>query len=361
MRKLIAVAMSLILVLIATNAVSAIGITVKPVTTQKVNTDYGFSYSEFTDENYRTVRSYKKQDSLKSFDVSQISTLSTQSAATTDETKAILNSLGMSEDFIDELSGEDLQDYANSEEITSIVSYTKTDVDGNTVNISEDEAFSVTGVTLPPHVLDDDVVGSTTNPTTIVEDSYMRLVFIVAYKGDGVYKYSADAEWLTTPTWRSRDCFGIAVQNSSIYMSTASAWFSYNCIEVNYYNGTRTNTSKQISFSNSNNDFEAPSADAWGGTAITFYLPSNVVTDYNSFTYCDFKVHLEFESEVSYPTIASTFNATASYDHSLVTVLPSANVDITGSDVQTHWGFSAALSSDTRIAYFDEPFHYVPD
>ena len=97
-----AILMTLVIVMTIPAASLAAEMTNSPDVELKVNQQYAFTYTEYTDAEHRTIRSYRKQnDFFPAYSYSAVK-------ASTERTKAVLMSLGMTSAFIDELSTEDL-------------------------------------------------------------------------------------------------------------------------------------------------------------------------------------------------------------------------------------------------------------
>lgn len=358
MNKLIAVMMVLVMVLTFPASSLAAEITDTPDVKVKMNSEYAFTYTEYTDTDNSIIRTYSKQENPSASTFARGASYAVESATSTeDRTKAVLTSLGMSPAFADELSEQDLEEYANSSQITSVVSYTKTDVEGNVVNVPEEEALSAASVDPDPSV---DIIedgGGYPSHYTSASDAYMKLLFVVSELGGGRYKYSVDAEWLTMPIYRLQDCVGIAVQNSSVSYGTYSGWYQYTTA-VNHLTDTYSYVTKE-NFTDAN--FAQPGNNIWDGGAATFWLPTDQHETYSSVIHSGFKVHFECEATVTNPQLVTVFNATATYDHTLVLPEVDFSVDIAAVDDKVGCVFGLGINSETRIAYFDEPFTYEPE
>lgn len=358
MKKLIAVMMVLVMILTLPAFSFAAEATSAPDAEIRTNSEYAFTYTEYTDTDNNIIRTYRKQEQAAVSTYARGASYNMASAVSTeDRTKAVLTSLGMSPAFVNELSGEDLEEYANSPQITSVVSYTKTDVEGNVVNVPEEKALAVTSMDPNPSYEDFDGMGG--NPTYLEtsNDTYMKILFVVTELGGGRYKYSVDAEWLAMPFWRFKDCIGIAVQNSSVSYGTYSGWYQYTTA-VNHLTGTYSYTTKE---NFTDDDFAQPGNNVWDGGAATFWLPADQHETNSSVIHSSFKVHFECEATVANPELVTVFNATATYDHSLVMPDIDVGVDIAAVDDKIGCVLGWGINSEPRIAYFDEPFRYEPE
>lgn len=326
----------------------------------EVNHKYMFSYTENVLSDHRIVRTYSKSAQSSQGSVACAYAYSTTAQdSETDRTEAILSSLGMSSDFVEELSEDDLNTYAEAERITSTVTYTKMDIDGNVTNVSEDEALQASTYGAIKEETNFGGDGSLSE-SKVVTDEYMKLVFVVTYLGDARYRYSIDAEWLTMPLWRYTDCLGAAAQRSATCYGSASGWYKYN---VSIVTPTET-TNVAESYTFSEDDFVSPTTDGWDGRAVTFNLPDDsvVASEYDTtMRYSGFKVHLQYDALVDTPELAVNFNAVASYSHTMVVVIPGAGVDIGTDSIAGAWSFNLAFEEDIRVATFDNPLQYEPD
>ena len=360
MKKVLSFILSVIIVLTMPTASFAEAMINMPNVEVKTNQEYAFTYTEYTDTDNSIIRTYSKQDSPAISTFARVaSNHNTDDAKTEQErTKAVLTSLGMSQAFVNELSEEDLDEYANSPQITSVVSYTKTDEDGNVTNVPEDEALAVTSVD-PEFSFGNDEGGGGGYPshTTTEIDTYMKMVFIVTELGGGRYKYSVDAEWLTMPYWRLRDCIGIAVQNSSVSYGSFAGWCSYTTT-YSYILGTLE--TENIYYDFTDDYFAEPTSSSWDGGAATFGLPANETNDVVSIVHSKFKVHFECEATVVHPQLTTVFNTTASYDHSIVTLDWDLGVDLAAQEGMMSCVLGGSMNSETRVVCFDEPFTYNP-
>ena len=107
--------------------------------------------------------------------------------------------------------------------------------------------------------------------------------------------------------------------------------------------------------------FAQPSPSAWDGGAATFQLPVDYSDEYSAITNYDFKVHFELEATVVNPRLETVFNATATYDHSIVMPELDLSVDLMSLNGLLGCVLGFGINSETRMAYFDEPFRYVPE
>lgn len=105
------------------------------------DSNYGFSTTAYTDSEGRIIRKYVSQEPTNKPALQSYSSPATYTEINQEKTKAILLSLGMGQEFIDQLSSETLAKFSASQEITGISSYIKTDAEGNTSIVPESLAL----------------------------------------------------------------------------------------------------------------------------------------------------------------------------------------------------------------------------
>lgn len=363
MRKLIALLTAIILMVSFSGAVYAV-----PVHTQKpirayYNSEYGFVVTERDGESNTLVRSCER--SLNASSAARSVAAYNVNAEQNSEagTKALLSALGMGDEFIAKLSEEDLRGYAVSERIVSTVSYIKSDEDGNVTSVTEEEAESAAelyGLILPPHVKDDDTPGGGGDGATYT-DSYMKIVFIISYWGQGRYKFSVDATWLTAPAFRLTDSLGACAQNFTVENNTRSGWYSYTATvhtgeSLIEYDG-ETALSDFVNATNGN----------WYGSAVRVDLMDDVnggdgsgMSTYVHYT--NHMIHYEYFGTIHHSTLETSFNTTATYDHVTAVIVPDFSIDIFTANVSAGIGFNSfTMINEPRLVELDHSIHYVPD
>lgn len=363
MKKIISLATAFI-ILFSVCLSSSAGSYDNPPETVKINNQYGFRYTEYTDAEHRTVRIYSAADNTNVQNGTALCSL--QSDSDYLRTKSILSSLGMGDDFIAELSDEQLNEYASSESIYASTEYIRTDMNGNQTTVSEEEALnasaSVNPTAAPPT---DDFVddGGGDYPVyyDIMTDSYMKLTYVVSYRGNAKYNFSVDALWLTMPKYRLTDSLGCCAQGISIISGTKSGWISYDearCVNTTY-------STHSYKYNYTNNEVQFALNSGWQGAVITFDLPDNVSvssTIYTtSSTYSNFKAHCEFDAYIANPDTELYFNTSATYDHTKIAVVGSHNVSLSVSGVGFAIGFSISDKQEKRTIFFDSPIHFSPN
>ena len=304
------------------------------------------------------IRKYEKPET------SVFSTNSTGNSVA--KTKAILASLGMGEDFIEELSNEQLTEYANSKSITATTSYIKTTPEGISTYVTKEDAENgARGFGPGPGTSEDnlDDLGSYPNWVEEGSDSYMEIVLVLSYRGNARYKFSIDAEWLQNPTWCLQNTLGACMQNCSIVNSSRSGWYSY------MQDDTRDDAGAYLVKYNFDNDesdfvcdFQNTTNGVWDGTAakIDFMSSAGVLWMYS---FSEYKAHIEFDAMVSEPDASSTFNVVATYSHATATIdtLDDVSIGIDTSGAVSIGIINLGVSIQNRNVSLPEPITYTPD
>ena len=329
------------------------------------NSEYGFSVIEREGDEHTTVRTFMRENGLPDAALNDSSINARVALPDEAETKAILAAMGMEEKFIEHLSDESLKDYASAEQIISTVSYIKTNTEGVSTRVTEEEAETAAegarDMTLPPHEYDGPNGGGGSYGNS-VRDTYMKLVFLITYLGQGKYRFSIDATWLTDPTFRNMDSIGAYAQNFTVENNTRSGWYSYD--EQSMINSNYSETSRTIIFGG--NNFKNATNGSWDGSAAVFQLAIDVspqtsvgITD---FVNCSNHVaHYEYVGKVTQPTQEAYFNTTATYEHSRLFVMPDISIGISLVGPEVSIGLTAVTSKDTRTVGLDSSIHYIPD
>lgn len=364
MKKVLSVIIAVVMLLSASTtafAVESAETSTEAAVEVKYNSEYMFSYTEQTDANYRIVRTYTNESIDASANARTVSTMAvdpTQSETSTERVKAILLSLGMGQDFIDMLSEEDLEDYANCEMMMGITSYTKEGADGNVENVPEEEALANARLgSFPEQDLYDPSPGSGGAHSTVEIDSYMHIYYLVTYMGNGLYKFSVDATWLKSPVYRLTDSIGACAQNFAIQNATRSGWYMctvYGYAMFEYYTNTYTTYFE---------DFYTVQNGNWDGSAAMFNLHDDYTSTeaaYSQIAY-DHKAHYQFEAYVSYPSRDTYFNTTATYSHTLIWLEADPSISISAEESSVSIGLGLGDRSEDRVAEFASAIHYVPD
>ena len=312
-----------------------------------MNREYGYQYESFTTDDGRIVSSYTKSNN------SSTSTygLCGRSASSTEYTKSVLSDLGVEEDTIELMSDERLNEYAGAESITVVVSYTKTDENGNVTVVDEStarEAASTYAMVLP------DILEGNPAYVNTYEDTYMKLSLIVTERGDGYFHHSVDAQWLTMPTVRAYDdLLGISVMESAIQNNTRSGWRRYNLAEESNSSTYTTHTEEF-----DDDSFVNVSTGNWVGSAVKFQIHQ----DESDKTYTDYQIHYEFETRVIHYTLATAFNVKVTYEHPTFTLKANPSVNISSLGVVSFdLGLEIFSSTEIRTVELPTLIDYTPE
>lgn len=264
-----------------------------------------------------------------------------------DETKKLLFTLGMEKAFIDKLSDEDLEIYATSPQIIGTVSYAKLDAQNNITYLSEDMAIQESAELnqkLENLYLNNSQIQPFSQNT--YEDSYMRIFYMVTYLGNGNYKFSTDARWLTMPFFRGKDSVGACAQTSTVTNSTRSGWYEYDITHIN--NGKATydsyyGTIKSGAFKNAING-------NWYGSAGIIDLPNDTHGQNSSTLYNNFKAHYEYHGHLNNFSLPAWFSTTGSYSHATIAIsfTPSVKIGLKGASGSI--GLDITPAAETRSA-----------
>lgn len=327
--------------------------------TEKVVTveGYAFVITEQEDENHIISRTYVKSESKA------------RSIVSPNETKALLKALGMREERIEKLSTATIQDFSDSNQIVITSSYTKyNEVSKELTYLTEqtaiEEATAVKEEQETYHLRMANGGGPETrdykpNESDIpgeFEDTYMYMTHAAAYKGNGSYLFTTDAQWLTMPYFRGDDSIGSCAMDCTVTPNTASGAYSYGVRYLEHTGETYYDTSEGAI-----TDIRTKSVNGWHGVAGIFDMPNNVYDEHGtSRHYENFDAYLEYRGHITSPDETRWFNSVGTYDHSVLTldVSPSINIDFNG-DVSASIGLSVDRETDTRCAEIE--VQYIPD
>lgn len=326
------------------------------------NSVYGYSYTEYSDENNQIIRDFKKDVTTRS----ALKPSAEEPVMSLDCTKALLSDLGMGDYFIEKLSEEELQAYADSEHIYSVSSYTKTDSQGKVVNVTEEEAMSAAAGSRSA-VPRPELGGDSEHYDTAFEDGYMYITFVVRKIVGATYKFSVDAEWLTMPHFRDTDTLGACAQVMTVEDGTRSGWYSYT--ETTVYNLDTTISEMTVTISNDDESDKSGFANDiegnWYGSVAYFDLPNDyaplVEPGFDVHIICsNFKAHFEYVGNLIYPAQPTNFNTTATYCHTrpILDFDLSIGIDLDG--VSASIGIDSTVATDIRTASFDSSITYNP-
>jgi len=294
---------------------------------RKVNKEYGYSYARYEDEHGRIICEYRgnKKEQSQSY------------------THSVLKDLGMGEHFINQLADDRIEMYANAERISSVTTYLYTDTEGNTDVVDENTAIqgAMSKFVYKPPTMEDfdgDYIYPDPTYTGNLSNTYIKITFVVTYKGNAVYHFSIDAEWLTTPDSDERyyDAIGACASYITVNNETRTGWYSYlethplmqeeNEDKYEYYTHTLLGDNN---FDGQEDHISNFVDGNWNGSGAIFSFPQDSfewwsLSEDHIKQYSEFKAHYEFEGVISQPEQTTNFSAIASYDHCTVqlTVMP---------------------------------------
>lgn len=230
-----------------------------------------------------------------------------------ERTKEELKLLKLSDEIIAGMDTETLLRYATGGDINVTVAYYKTDENGNTSLVSEEEAERAAQKINPLAITDPEEQDTE-------EDSYMRLWHAAQNMGNGTYKFGTAAVWKLMPTFRFTDSLGSAAMECTVNPDTQTGYYSY---ELFHSDGSGnlvehlTNDDTREYFSSG--DFQFPTNGPFYGCGVTFDLPDNRLSDVaDSYVYSNYQAYVEYEGSVNYPDERTNFNSNATYDHSQI-------------------------------------------
>ncbi len=302
---------------------------------------YAFELTETVNSLNQTVRTFERPQGT-----------SPQSDVDHAETKALLLSLGADQTLIDNLTKEDLDEYSTSYQLVGVTTYTKTDADGNTVNLDEDVALRESSLVRA----NQEQTRSSGDTSVTTEDSYMRIYYLISYKGGGEYWFSSNARWLTMPNMRFTDSLGSCAQNCTVVNNTRSGYYTYDEKATAYGSVTnKTHREDITTFKNAVNG-------SWYGSIGIFSLPKDIINSTSSFRYSNFFAHYEYRGHVNYPNEAMYFCTTSSYTHATigVSVVPSAVIQFPKPKATAAIGIDVKGSVDIRTAEPETDIYYTP-
>lgn len=257
---------------------------------------------------------------------------------TTVDSKYLLRELGMSDDFIKELSINSLEEYKRAKYIYSFsqsFNYPKDDYDTSTNSVIINETYWGEGW-----------AGSSNSSTNDFEDNYMKITYIVAYLGDREYKFSIDAEWLITPFFRYTDSLGAISMNMTVINDSRQGWYSYDLM-------TKGTTAKNIKESVSSSSMQNVIDGNWYGSACLLKLPESSI----STSIYNYKAHYEFNGHYIEDD-GTYFNSIASYDHAEVALALSSSLAISDKGGSYGVGLTWSIKHTKRSVEFPTDFKF---
>ena len=189
----------------------------------------------------------------------------------------------------------------------------------------------------------------------VFEDSYMKITHSAINQGNGSYKFTVNATWLTMPFFRGYDSIGSCAMNGTVTPNTSSGKYWYTT--KTYYLGKVTSTpSGNITITNKSNAVNGN----WYGSAGIFNLPNDPgSSNGTTVLHTDLKAYYEYKGHVSKPKAESYFNTVGTYSHATVGISfsPSISIDTTGT-ASASIGLSLFADKDVRNA--EREIHYRP-
>lgn len=314
---------------------------------------YVILLSEQVNANYQTIRTFRHSKTMTGVDGDVLN-----DAGEGMEFEALLTALGWEKEFIDGLSPETRATYAEAQEIVTTVSYIKDDGQGNMSYLSEEAALRE--VALKEVAIQRAAsmgITAASDVSESFEDSYMRVVHTAVHKGSGRYLFSTMATWLTMPTFRLKDAIGSCAPTLAIDNNTRSGWYSYRAVTNIFPTGEHTDGIIKNSITNVQNAINGD----WYGSAGVFQLPNNYADQYSSATYTELRAYYEFEAELRYRDLATSFNSIGTYAHKRISVgiEPSVSISFDGKpSASISLGVSLTSPEDRRSA--ELLIHYDP-
>ena len=238
-----------------------------------------------------------------------------------EETKKMLLELGMEQDFIDNLTDEDLEHYSNSTNLVGTITYHKTDENNNKTVVSEDEAYQEVN-----RIKNNMSLRSAREQDTY-EDSYMRVYHLVSQYRDTVeFLFSTDARWLWMPVFRGKDSIGSCAIYVDADTGSGRGYYSYD-ITTNRNGRIENNQYYKNIFAE---DFQDATTLESSGMATIIELPSDIERDGYNIVHTNFKAHAQHYASISLPNSETHFRSYGTYDHARL-IIDSPKISIDGS------------------------------
>ncbi|MFR1324227.1 MAG: hypothetical protein ACLSBL_03935 [Ezakiella massiliensis] len=263
-----------------------------------------------------------------------------------EETKKMLLELGMEQDFIDNLTEEDLEHYSNSTNLVGTITYYKTDENNNKTVVSETQAYEEVNKIKNNIALR----GAQDNET--YEDSYMRVYHLVSqYRDTEEFLFSTDARWLIMPYFRDKDSIGSCAIYVDADTGSGRGYYSYD-ITTNRNGRIENNQYYKNIFAE---DFQDATTFEYSGMATVIELPSDIERDGYNIVHTNFKAHAQHYASISFPDSRTRFRSYGTYDHSRLTIdRPTISIDVSGATI----GLGIRRGSEKRTAKVN--VEYIP-
>lgn len=305
--------------------------------------EYNFEIFEMETNDYSSVRTYKnnKRRSLVNYE----------------ETKALLNVLGMTEELIDDLSSEALNDYATGEEITVSVSYFKqNEENGISLSVPEDVAIEESALINEQRDKLYESGNAEVQPrgTGYFNDNYLKITHTATRQSGESYKFTVDTQWLVMPIFRGVDSVGICAGKCTV-SQLGTGYYTYT-IQTTSDGQVYNSSYKGSSFKRNEMDIID---DDWGGCACTFNLPNDSSgTPGITVRYLDYRVHYEYFGKIAHPQLITNFNSIGTYVHSTVSLSVNPGISISTSGNSASIGISIVGKKNTMNALAEN--RYTP-
>lgn len=360
MKKIISVILCVVLPLFLAVPVNAIDLEPRVCTIQ--NSKYGFDIYQYIGDQNEIISTYYANENTTTI----LEKINKKKAEETDslylETKAILLELGVDEESISLMNEKDLLRYTNAKSITTSTVYIKTDIDGNSIYIPEEEALDYIKKKDLENTTVGDAIILSANPaegeagTDTSEDEYMKMTLIVTYMGGEKYHFAIESVWLNMPTWRSTDSLGVCIQGHTVIEESCSGYIYYiHQVKENIF----TSSAERVTEGLLPSAFQQTTTGTWSGIAAVFNLKNNTIKH----SYSSYKTHIEFETCVTYPDQTLNFNVIGTYHHSEFTVdIDGISIGIdTSLNVSASIGITGHNNYTRRYVSTASPYRYEPN
>lgn len=317
---------------------------------------YDFVISEEITSNYEISRTYSR-DTNSLF----------RSSVDIEETQALLLALGMDNDEINAIPEDTLLDYATGKEITVITSYSKyNESTKTTTNLPKDIAIRAAesiSKQQEEYILGNQenvqTFGNKPNQSTTpgtFKDSYMRITHSAINLGNGSYKFTTSATWLSMPVFRGYDSVGSCAMNTTVTPNTSYGKYWYTT-KIYGITDVTTSHSGNIEITNRHNAVNGN----WYGSAGIFNLPNDTSGSGMSIINIDLQAYYEYKGHVSEPKNEHYFNTVGTYCHSTIGIgiNPSISINFSkGVSASATIGLQLISGKDIRSAELE--IHYIP-
>lgn len=295
----------------------------------------------------------------------------TRSTPDLNETKALLQTLGMDANEITAIPSTTMQDFATGEEITVVTSYSKHSESSNkTTYLPKETALSEAAALKPQqeayllehpesNISTKGVKPNESNTPGIFKDDYMKITHAAVRlrENKGLYKFTTNASWLTTPLFRGFDSVGSCAKNTTVTPNTNYGAYYYTSKTYNGNQVINTTTSGKKPFVKT----ERTEDNNWSGAAGIFTLPTNThISGGISTLHSDMGAYFEYKGKVAHPDLATNFNTVGSYSHAIVSVSFTPSVTISTTLPFVSAGITLDIFPDVDIRNAEDEVRYIP-